>query len=249
MRLSLILTMLLTYVMTGVETAHSAGVAVLVAAPYEAHSGDPIYVSGSGLEPNHDETLIIACPNWAGAYANGGDNIAIVPGPRTDANGSFGPYKVNAIPLHGVSSSGCQIYADYRNNEYGPDIPATFTVLAHNQKLDRCAKVICTSIKVGPRPIRPGRRETIVVQPASGHGAGIWPGALVDIAVNVRGMGTLHLHRKLDFQGRATMTIQLGTRIPHPSAGHVQASVHLGPYAGQTGTSFDLLHFSGGSRH
>src|SRR5947209_20354302 len=86
----------------------------LIAVPAEGHTGDTLYLSGSGYKPNTQLVITLACPDWF--YSPHG-NVEAISGPVTDAHGRFVRFdKLRAMALNGERSSPCHIYTNYESN-------------------------------------------------------------------------------------------------------------------------------------
>lgn len=222
---------------TGGQTGNS----VLIAAPYEGHSGDPIYLSGRGLHPNHQETITMACPSWVDAFRGASPgNMEVLTGPLTNKHGNFSAFRMPALTLHGLTGSGCVIYADQGVNMYGPDIPATYTIVPLGQPLDRCARTICTRVQATVKNPHGDPLTVITLQPGPKRANSLWPGAAAGITVTIPRRHPWRVHRTLDTQGRARLVLHLPrgrlTRL------HVGVHLQLGPYRGQSNVTLILDH-------
>lgn len=216
--------------------APRSGNSFLVAAPYEGHPGDPIYLTGWGLQPNHEEIITVACPSWAQAFAGGASNYSVITGPTTDKHGNFRNFRITAPDIHG--QSGCQIYADDRSNQFGPDIPATYSILPMGQKLDRCARTICVTMNVTSARSHARRAQAIVLHARTGE----WPGAHVSVSLLVPPRTPIHYTSTLNLHGSATITVPPNPGISSPSPVTIRALLHLGPYSGSATTRATLVH-------
>lgn len=218
-------------------SASAQGNSILVAAPFEGHSGDPVYITGSGFRPNQAETVIMACPDWAHAFRGQSQNFMEVPGPTTDSHGNFPTFRLPALSLQGTATSGCYIYANDGANQFGPDIPAIYTILPANAPVDHCARYICVHLSVDRRTISPGKTEVIFVKTGK---YGVWPGAVADVAIRFPHSKIIHRHVRLNMHGEARITLRGGHL--RPASASVKVSVRLGPFSGHASASVTLIH-------
>ena len=211
-------------------------VSVLRATPSQGHSGSLIDLSGYGLPPHTRLFIMMACPNWADPSVVRYQNLEILPpsqGPKTDADGQFSGFLMRAIRLHHFPSSGCEFYAAYDHVQYGPDIPATYTIVPSDRQLPRCSRSMCVKVRAAPRRVRTGLTEHISVRG--------WPGARVNI--NLGYPGNAHVARvtHLDWKGRATFNVPIHGNVSSQTSVRVTARAQLGPQQGTDSTNFTIF--------
>jgi hypothetical protein len=166
-----------------------------------------------------------ACPSW-----NSTSNQAlmlIVPGPETDAHGSFTGFKLTVGKLQGTSASPCRVYAGV-NAPFGPGQtgtgynltnPAHFSVLANKQKLGPCDTHICLKVRSATVKGKPGLK---VVG---------WPGSQVTITVTYPG-GVVERHQtRLDWRGSGVIALSRGS-AGEPLNADVAVQARLGTVSG-----------------
>lgn len=219
----------------------AAGIAqqsILVAAPVEGHSGDPIYLSGAGFPPNYSPFITMVCPNWQTAAQYG--NIEVTyHGPHTDAHGSFSGFKFSALHLHYFKSLGCVIYAQIGANPFGVQFPATYNILPPDAPLPYCWRHICIRVTATPRRVRSGQVETVDIRPLSVTYP--WPGARAAIRVSYPGATGHNKTLTLSIHGNGHVS------FPAPAAPRdllratIKVSAHLGAWTGVGSGQFTVV--------
>jgi hypothetical protein len=213
------------------------GLSELIAVPSVGHSGDTIYISGSGLQPNKTVDILMICGQTGEAFQ--ANNFRWIQyGPQTDANGRFTGYELPAIALHGLRQSGCVIYtADPSlGTSMGPDIPATYFIFPKGKKLPTCAVTICAGIALSPRTVHTGQYETVRIGPNVQKGYTSFPGAKATVNMQFRSpKGTVTLTRSvvLNWEGMGSVKVRIPTGMTRPSTAHVSVSYHFGRYSGR----------------
>jgi hypothetical protein len=222
-------------------TTPQNGLSELIAVPSVGHSGDTIYISGSGLRPNTRIDILMVCPagQIGEAYTNNNFRwIQQADGPLTDARGRFSGFELKAIPLHKLRQSGCVIYTEDPSlgTPLGPDIPATYFIYPHVRKLPACAVTICAGLSLSPQRVHSGQNETIRIGPNQQKGYTSFPGAKATVSVqfrNQKGTTTMTKSTVLNWEGMGSVTMRVPTGMTLPSTAHVNVSYHLGRYTGR----------------
>lgn len=193
----------------------------LVAAPAQGHSGDTIYLSGSGLSPRRHLYVMMACPNWFDRTVAEYGNIKIQQdGPTTDAHGGFRAFPFQVLTLHHFKSAGCQIYTSDGANGYGPDFPATFLILRPDDRGSPWIHRLYVRVKASPARAHSGSVERVEIHTWAGATAS----AVVSYSdgtvqrytpnVNLQGVSNFHFHVPTVHNGQVvTAEIQVLARI------------------------------------
>jgi hypothetical protein len=215
------------------------GLSELIAVPSVGHSGDTIYVSGTGLTPNTKIDVLMICGQTGEAFQENNFRwIQPQDGPLTDSKGHFAGYQLPAIPLHKVKQSGCVIYtADpSMGTPMGPDIPATYFIFPRSKKLPTCAVTICAGLSLSPRKVHAGQSETVRIGPNARKGYTSFPGAKATVNMQFRspaGAVTVTRSVVLNWEGMGSVTVRVPTGTILPSTARVNVSYHLGKYSGR----------------
>lgn len=218
-------------------SAGSPALTQLYAMPQHGHSGDVIYLSGSGFPPRQQLVLTMACP---GLFASGDaykhHNYEIFAGPIPDAHGQFVNFKIKAIQLHDVQFSNCLIYTTFGDNAFA--VPASYEILSPIQPLKRCDKVICANVTTSPRQVRTGSLERVQITNS-------WPAAQAVVTVKY-GSPRARLQREtrvLDWEGRTEFRFRVGTPAGvRPIKAHVQMAFSLEDKKGAETADFVVIH-------
>jgi len=194
---------------------------ILLATPALGHSGDLFRLSGAHLPPLTRLSIMMACPNWFFAARQRFGNTwfsQLNKGPRTDAAGQFIGYPVRALALQHLPQAGCHIYAEFDNNPFGPDVPASYDIVSRKAHLSYWDTHVRAEIRTWPARVRPGLREHIAVH--------YWPGAQVVLSVSFPGT---HLVSRqtltLDWSGSAVTHIDVPAHLSR--AVDTRAFVHV----------------------
>lgn len=226
------------------QTALSA----CVASPIEGHSGDPIFLSCSGLQPGQEQQIFMGCPTWYAPEAHRYGNFIYQMGPVTNTRGNFAGFKLQKFTLHGPSPTiTCRIYIRVSDRAFGPDIPALYTVLPNDERLQKCDVSICAKVKV--HLVQNGRAEDIDITNG-------WGGAIAEITISAPGVHQVErLH--LDWNGAKHLRILLTGHPVKAGTGHVHVRFRLGGARGVSDAYVRIVradalhsppvHFSGGS--
>jgi hypothetical protein len=199
----------------------------LFAFPSEGHSGNTLWLSGSGLQPLAQYIIFMGCPNWFDPTVVPDQNYIHFVGPTTDANGQFIREPIQVLQLHHKSSSGCIVYAAQATDTgFGPNVPAIYSIVPHSQQLPKCAVQICGSVTTAPNPARAGQLEALVV-----HG---WGGATANMTIDFGGRGVKPLHKSFVLYASGSRPISV--RIPSQATKVTTASISV---------SFHLSHVTG----
>jgi hypothetical protein len=217
------------------KTDVMAANSVLLAWPSEGHSGDPIYLSGMGLTPRSQLTILMACPSWYSPHVTDYGNEKLQIGPVTDGSGNFKAFRLEPFQLHVLSSSVCRIYSSDQNRPFGPDIPAFYDIQPTGQPLKPCSVRICARARARPNRVRAGFYETVNVLDG-------WPGARADVTVTIPGQKAIKLTNPLDIHGQAHLRFPINTAPAASTKATIQVRCRLGPYLGQTKAEFLILH-------
>jgi hypothetical protein len=225
--------------------APTTGVSALIAVPAVGHSGDVIYLSGTGLKPRTRYYVLMACPaalvDGAVAFQNGnflwihGDN-----GPMTDGHGNFVRFTFRSPVLHKMRQSGCTIYTSDDVTPFGPDLPATYFIYPAKKTLPKCAITICAGVSLSPVRARTGQYETIRIGPNQQKGYTSWPGARATVKVSFRDAKTVKQSVVLNWAGIGAVKV----RVPDgsaPSQAKVNVSYHIGKYSGSSVDKFAIV--------
>lgn len=219
--------------------AQADGFSVLILSPQQGHSGDTIYLSGSGLEPRQHLYVMMACPNWydksLSTYNNG---VIQWNGPTTDAHGQFRAFPFQVLTLHHFRSAGCTMYIRDGANPYGPRFPPTFLILPPDQPAPPCWRQICVHVKSSPVRVRSGLVESVVVRSYPGA----WPGARVDLSVSAAGVKPTLRHLSLDLNGYAHVEFPITAQGTQPTVASVKVRMHLGAWGGSGDSRFVIVH-------
>jgi hypothetical protein len=211
--------------------ASADAVSVLFASAGEGHMGDTFWLSASGLLPNTQYNLYVACPNWFDPTVYADQNLEFIsPGPMTDSNGRFVRVKLHALQLHHKSGSLCHIYSQFPGeNGLGPDIPATFTIVPRSERLPQCVVQICGSVSTSPRPARAGRVETFLIK------SGGWGGAFANVTIDFNSPGAKPIQKSisLHWDGTYSLSVRLPPQATHVTTASVSATFHLGHVTGK----------------
>lgn len=208
----------------------SLGPTEIKAEPLYGHTGDPIYISGTGFAKNTNVQLAIYCPRFLtpAGEANWG---LWYPGPRTNSQGSFVGYEINAIKLTGMTKSPCTIYASNGPNLYGVDIPESYTILARNQKVPSWATHITAAVRATPSQAHGGQMETVSLSEG-------WPGAYATVYLKYGGL-TISKSLRLGASGNGRVAWQLG-HVRGSVPAQVSVRMHLGRYTGNGAQRFTV---------
>jgi len=224
-------------------TAAVAGNSLISASPSVGHSGDFIYLSGSGFAPHHQLRLFMMCPPWninARAAYLYGNYTAPREGPTTDAHGTFTAYRFQILTLHELKGSGCAIY-DESINPFGPDIPGSLEILPPGQLAPVCEQSICLKVQAHPTHVHYGLSETITIQSSRES----WAGARAIVTVRypkyVHYPAVTYPPLTLDTNGTAAKRISIPIHTSQPVSAKVEVSVHLGSYRGARATGFTVV--------
>lgn len=213
---------------------------ILIASPFEGHSGDTIYLSGAGLDPKQHLYVMMACPNWHDPSVFRYGNIKFEPsGPTTDGRGEFTAFPFQVLTLRGIPSLGCQIYVQYGQNPYGPDFPAQFTILGARAHAHRCALQICVHIKTSPVRVRSGFTEYINI---AHDKTGPWPGAQADVMIVYPDGKTQRSQVILNIKGDAVARLRIDAHYAQTVPANVVVRVHMGGMAGRWTGRFTVVH-------
>jgi hypothetical protein len=205
----------------GASASPSLAVSTLHVVPAEAHSGDTLYLSGSGFRPNSQLAVLTGCPNWFNAAP--ANTVVGGPGPVTDKRGHFVGFAIKALTLIGVTTSPCEIYVGRPQQGFSVDVPARYTILPAGQALSPCSAAICLTVKTaGPATVR--------IQG--------WPGAHVVLTVKASSGPKKHYVFKLDWDG--TRTQRLALPATQQNRVHISAHAWLGPITGNSSTNLRM---------
>jgi hypothetical protein len=222
-------------VVTPEVKAHADSYSVLIASPSGGHSGDTIYIAGSGLQPHHRYPyLLMACPNWAESQYNNGSETA--PGPTTDNAGQFKGFPFLVPALHHFKGLGCQIYIKDGGNAYGPSFPGTYTIYPSDANVPGCLKHICIGVNAVPKRVHSGFAETVEVRSKPT----VWPGAVVDVRISYPGVSIPRRRLALNFSGVARTQFKVTARTAQPVLARVSARASLGGWGGNGTGSFTI---------
>jgi hypothetical protein len=228
-----------------VVMAPTPGVSALIAVPAVGHSGDLIYLSGTGLKPRTRYYVLTACPsalvNGSIAIQNG--NVSFIKaenGPMTDGHGNFVRFTFRALPLHHVKQSGCTIYTSDGVSLYGPDVPGTYYIYPQKKKLPRCALTICAGISLSPTRARTGQYETITIGPNQQKGYTSWPGAKATVIVSFKGTKSVTQSVVLNWAGVGKVRVHVPDGMAASQA-KVHVSYHIGNYSGSSIDQFAVV--------
>jgi len=193
---------------------------ILLATPSLGHRGDLFRLSGAHLPPLTRLSIMMACPNWffAARERYGNTWFSGNQGPRTDAAGQFIGYPVRALALQHLSHAGCHIYAEFDNNPFGPDVPASYDIVSRKAHLGYWDTHVRAEIRSWPAHVRPGLREHIAVH--------YWPGARVVLSVSFPGTHLVsHQTLTLDWSGSVVTHVDVPAHLPQ--ALNMRALVHV----------------------
>lgn len=166
----------------------------------------------------------MGCPTWYAPEAHKYRNFIYQVGPVTNERGNFAGFKLQKFNLNVVPTATCRIYLRVSDREFGPDIPALYTVLPHDQRLQKCDITICAKVHV--RLVHSGAAEIIDITNG-------WGGAIAEITVSAPGVHLIErLH--LDWNGAKHLRVPLAVHLVKPGTGRVHVRVRLG---GAQGTS------------
>jgi hypothetical protein len=211
-----------------------------LASPAEGHVGDAIWLSGSGLQPNAQYTLLMSCPNWYDPSVWADQNFQYIsPGPTTDKNGRFVRFFLSAIQLHNKSGSLCHIYAQPPPPQpgqnlspqlpFGPSLPAIYTIVPRSERLPLCDVQICGTVSTSPHPARAGLFATFLIK--SGGWGGAW--ASVTIAFDVSGAKPIRWSGSLHWDGTYPLSVRIPPQATHVTTASVSATFRLGRATGK----------------
>lgn len=216
-------------------------VSALRVSPQSGHPGDIFYLSGSGLTPNVQLYLFMACPVWYASTVQQYGNEWYTPnGPKTDANGNFVAYPIRAIVLHHLpEGSNCTIYSTAgsrapSNEAFGPDIPAIYHIYPAGVRLSRCDRQICGTVVARLKHARSGYMQSIYVTG--------WPGARVTLTVTYPAMAPITATVRLDYKGAGTYQMRVPAGAVKPAHAHVSAIFRMGRVQGHASTQFLVQH-------
>jgi hypothetical protein len=221
------------------HATHAAGAPILLVSPFEGHSGDPFYLSGSGYLPNQPLSLVIACPSLFGFSTARDRNVAILSGPTTNPDGTFSGYAITGFRLHVLPASPCVIYAVYASATVASGYfvgTALYNIVAPNMPLPARAIVIEGHVRATPPRVRAGAKEKI-------HIYGAWGGAFALVTIRFlhqkpRTIGPIHL----DWRGQADRTVAVdSSAASQPGNATVSVTFSLGDKYGGTRTSFTVV--------
>lgn len=214
-----------------------ATTSVLYAWPAHGHSGDPVYLSGFGLPPHRQLTILMACPNWFAPHVWDYGNAQLQFGPTTDARGDFSGFLLKPFHLNVVQSSGCTIYTSDQQHTFGPDIPALYSIEPDTQLLGSCDTHICARAVARPTRVRAGLYETVNI-------TGGPRGARCDVVVTVPGTRAVKRTVYLTWKVRPDkpdVRFQVEPAARAPARATIQVHCKLGPYQGMARTAFTVL--------
>ncbi|HZS93293.1 MAG TPA: hypothetical protein VFA78_00715 [Chloroflexota bacterium] len=208
----------------------SLGPTEITAEPLDGHAGDPIYLSGTGFPKNTNLEITMVCPRiLTPGYVN---NTEIwYPGPRTNSQGSFVGYKINAIKLTGMKSSPCTIYSSNGANPLGVDIPESYRIFARTQQLPSSATRMTAAVRTSPAQAHGGQMETVSLSQG-------WPGAYTTVYLKYGGL-TLSKSLRLNASGAGRVRWQLG-HVRGAVSARVSVRMRLGRYKGNGAQRFTV---------
>ncbi|MGH2442252.1 MAG: hypothetical protein ACRDFX_03690 [Chloroflexota bacterium] len=207
--------------------------AVLLASPFEGHSGNVVHLSGSGFTPSTRLYLSWVCPRWDIPSAAQLHNFGQAVGPVTDASGNFAGFPLHDVSLHGLSRSPCQFYANYVNGLVAPLIPALYTIVPHGERLSSYATRIIGSAAVVQRANRSHRQDIVRIR-TRGH---TWGGAMAAVTIRFQN-ATIRRKVPLDWEGQAAFPITVPSGSSQAGKARVHVHFHLGSFGGTTNAFF-----------
>lgn len=197
---------------------------VLVLAPIEGHSGDTVYLSGSGWPPYKRLYLSMACPDWTKRDAFQYQNYKFQPeGPPTNGQGRFRAFPFQILTLHHFRSLSCSIYATpggSSDNPFSPKSPPTYFILSSEQPARTQWRTPWVHMKAFPRQVRSGLFETVTVNS--------WPGSTADITVSYPGAPSLHQRIPMDLNGNGRTQFRVTLHSGASVTGTIQVRVSIG---------------------
>jgi hypothetical protein len=236
-RLLLPLALLIPWLSSAPVPTLAADNSVLSASPYMGHSGDVIWLSGSGLLPERQYELVMACPIWFDHNVySWGNLMSVTNGPVTDENGRFTRFRMRALILHHLPSSSCFIYSALpEENGLGPNQPAQYYIAAQGTKLPACVTHICGTVNLSTKAARAGHLAALDI--VSSH----WGGAFATVTISFKGTKPLRIKTSLDWAGRRHVTVHVPPQVSHISTANVSVAFHLGQTRGRTTTQFTVV--------
>lgn len=204
------------------STPHSR----LIAMPREAHGGTVIYLSGGGFVAGRSLSLTVACA---------GGHTTYLPGPITDARGSFVAFRMAAPMLPRAHTAQCRVYAGRALRAKPPagQIPARFTLRPTGRPLGHCATHMCVGVTAALSLTQQGAQGTVVIT--------AWPGAVASAAVIYPGGNVKYRGVKIGWQGSGAVRVRIAKRIKGALKARVYVTATLGPVSGTAGTRFIVL--------
>ncbi len=198
------------------------GHAAVIAAPFEAHAGGRVYLSGGGFSAGSRLTLVLGCPDYRHPVARFG---AVT----TDNRGQF-VARVVTVPRDLKKERSCAVYAGQGRPR---SVPAPLLLVPHNRALKHCAVTMCLHVRASLIRLHSGTEGNIVVNG--------WPGA--QARVTVLGPNGSHLRRsvRLGWRGTGAVRLRVSLGLKKGVAKQVQVTARLGAVAGSTTTGFSVL--------
>lgn len=215
---------------------------ILLVRPYEGHSGDTVYLSGSGFLPNTQLIIWMACPKWDDPHAIPEGNLLGVTGPTTNSHGDFAGWPLRGFHLHVLQESPCAIYANYskEQNSAGQtyfvcDICGSYYIIRPGVRLRYDAKHITAVVTPSPKRVKSGLAENISISRG-------WGGAIARVVVSVPHGASLVRKVRLDWKGQQSITIRVDAGPNQAAQVKVNVSFRLGQTTGRSTTNFIVVH-------
>lgn len=187
---------------------------VLIVTPAEGHSGDTVYLSGSGFAPGSSLIFTMACP-----AKPAGEKSRVVlgkAGPRIGHSGTFKGASFRALKLQGMATTSCSFYAGGQTSPFAATAP--YAIVAQNDPLPWCASHICMTVAYR----RIGSQDLLLVTG--------WPGARGTAKVT-KGNYRRRLPVAFDWQGITLLTLSHAAALRGKSA-HIVISTRMGRVTG-----------------
>lgn len=219
---------------------------ILYAWPIQGHSGDTIYMSGSGFLPDTQLAFVIACPNIFSESAYTYHNWELYGGPPnnppvTNQHGDFAGYPIKGFQLNpkGPPSSPCTITARYPDQEvpFVCDQCALYDIAPPSTPIAARYRLITGHVKATPQQVHAGLSERISVTKS-------WGGATAAVYVRyphqskARKVTSFHL----DWEGNGNRLVPIDqSAAQQPGVANVSVAFTLGPRHGTAATSFTVV--------
>jgi hypothetical protein len=219
------------------HASHAAGETILLVWPVQGHNGDTFYLSGHGYLPNTRLSFVIACPSFFAPGAAQDGNVQLWNGPTTNQNGDFSGYPVMGFMLHVLTSSPCEVRANYAelNQVFVCTICGLYNIVPPHTPLQARARFIQGHVRATPQRVRAGIDEKFHID--------AWGGATAQVTVRFphqkpRKIGPIHL----DWRGQGDRSVPVdSSAAQQPGVATVGVSFSLGDKRGSAATSFTVV--------